>query len=37
MKTRIMDDGHGGWTAVDNPRYRPRGTAEIPRIMATAA
>ena len=37
MKARIMDDGRGGWTAVDNPRYRPRGAAEIERVLATAA
>ena len=37
MKVRIIDDGRGGWTAIDNPLYRPRGKAEIERVMATAA
>ena len=37
MKVRIMDDGRGGWTAVANARYRPRGEAEIERVLATAA
>jgi len=37
MKVRILDDGRGGWTAVDNPRYRPRGAAEIERVMETTA
>ncbi len=36
MRLRIVDDGAGGWTAVDNATYRPRDTAEIERIMATA-
>ena len=37
MRLRIVDDGRGGWSAVDNPRYRPRSAAEIARVMATAA
>ena len=36
MKLRIVDDGRGGWTTVDNPRYRQRDAAEIQRILATS-
>ena len=36
MRQRIVDDGRGGWIAVDNARYRPRGNTEVERIMATA-
>ncbi len=37
MRQRIVDDGQGGWRAMDNPRWRPREPAEIARVMATAA
>jgi len=37
MRRRIVDDGSGGWTAIDNPSWRPRSAAEIARIQATAA
>ena len=37
MRQRIVDDGQGGWRAVDNRRWRPREPAEIARVMATAA
>ncbi len=37
MRLRIVDDGRGGWSALDNPRYRPRSATEIARVMATAA
>ena len=37
MRQRIVDDGRGGWIAVDNPAYRPRTPAEVERVMATAA
>ena len=37
MRQRILDDGQGGWRAVDNPRWRPRDAAEVARVMATAA
>ena len=37
MKARIVDDGRGGWTAIDNFRYRPRDASEIERVMATSA
>ena len=36
MRTRVVDDGRGGWTAIDNPGYRPRSPADIQGIMATA-
>lgn len=37
MRQRVMADGRGGWTAVDNPGYRPRTAAEVARVWATAA
>ncbi len=37
MRLRIVEGGRGGWSAVDNPRYRPRSATEIARIRATAA
>jgi glucose-6-phosphate isomerase, archaeal len=37
LRQRVVDDGHGGWTTVDNPAYRPRTAAEIERVWATAA
>ena len=36
MRQRIVDDGHGGWTSVDNASYRPRSPDEVGRVMATA-
>ena len=36
MRQRIVDDGVGGWKAVDNADYRPRTAADIERVMATA-
>ncbi|MCW6508886.1 glucose-6-phosphate isomerase [Lichenifustis flavocetrariae] len=37
MKQRVIDNGQGGWTAIDNPTYRPRTAAEIERVWSTAA
>ncbi len=37
MKQRVVDDGKGGWIAIDNPGYRPRAQAEIDRVWSTAA
>lgn len=37
MRSRIVDDGRGGWVAVDNPCYRPRPAAVVERIMTQAA
>jgi glucose-6-phosphate isomerase len=34
MKSRIVDDGTGGWLAVDNAGYRPRPRALVDSIMA---
>jgi glucose-6-phosphate isomerase len=34
MRQRIVDDGKGGWKAVDNQRYRPRTPEEAARILA---
>lgn len=28
MRTLIVDDGKGGWTEAENPRYRPRSKSE---------
>lgn len=36
MRQRIVDDGRGGWHAVDNANHRPRTAAEVARTMATA-
>lgn len=37
MRVRIMEDGHGRWQQEANPRWRPRGAAEIAAIVAAAA
>ena len=37
MRQRVVDDGQGGWKAIDNAAYRPRTPAEIERVFATAA
>ena len=34
MKSRIVDDGKGGWMAVDNAAYIPRTKAIVDRIMS---
>lgn len=34
MKSRIVDDGKGGWKAIDNAAYRPRPQALVDAIMA---
>ena len=36
MRQRVVDDGRGGWTAVDNASYRARSAAEIARVWSTA-
>lgn len=36
MRQRILDDGVGGWVAVDNPDYRPRPQARIDALFAGA-
>lgn len=37
MRSRIVDDGAGGWVAIDNAGYRFRPAAAIDRLMARAA
>lgn len=32
MRTRIVDDGRGGWKAVDNPDWRPRDAAALAAV-----
>jgi len=34
MKSRIVDDGNGGWKAIDNTAYTPRPQALVDSIMA---
>ena len=36
MRKRVVGDGRGGWTAIDNPSYRPRTPAEVAQVLATA-
>jgi len=36
MRQRILDDGAGGWVAVDNPDYRPRPQARIDALFAAS-
>jgi glucose-6-phosphate isomerase len=37
MRQRILDDGAGGWFAVDNPDYRPRPQAQLDALFAAAS
>lgn len=37
MKSRIVDDGKGGWMAIDNASYRPRPAELVASIMAKTA
>lgn len=37
LKQRVIDDGKGGWSCVDNPDYRQRSAAEIESIKTIAA
>lgn len=32
MKVRIVDDGNGGWKAVDNPNWTPRSAEDLAKI-----
>lgn len=36
MRVRIVDDGKGGWTQVQNPNWRARSAAEVATVMGTA-
>lgn len=35
MRVRIVDDGAGGWTSVDNPDWKPRSAEAIAEIYRT--
>jgi glucose-6-phosphate isomerase len=37
MRSRIVDDGQGGWTAIDNRSYRPRPKQLVESIFARAS
>lgn len=37
MRVRIVDDGAGGWTRIDNPDWRARAPEDIARIYGNAA
>jgi glucose-6-phosphate isomerase len=37
MRVRIVEDGSGGWTAIDNDGYRPRSSEAVAAILARAA
>ncbi|KAB0682788.1 glucose-6-phosphate isomerase [Aureimonas leprariae] len=37
MRRRIVDDGTGGWTAVDNADWRPRSAALVEALYGEAA
>ncbi|KQT42971.1 glucose-6-phosphate isomerase [Aureimonas sp. Leaf454] len=37
MRRRIVDDGAGGWTAIDNAAWRPRPAAEVDALYGQAA
>jgi glucose-6-phosphate isomerase len=36
MRSRILDDGAGGWVEMPNPDWRPRTSEEIARLLAAA-
>lgn len=35
MRSRVVDDGAGGWKAVENPAWQPRDTTTIARLYAS--
>ena len=37
MKSRVVDDGKGGWRLVDNASYRSRAAERIARVFASAS
>lgn len=37
MRQRVVDDGRGGWTAVNNASYRPRPAGLVRSLLAPAA
>lgn len=36
MRSRVVDDGSGGWALVDNAGYRARPASRVERILASA-
>ena len=34
MRSRVVDDGQGGWVAVENPAWRPRSAETVARILS---
>jgi glucose-6-phosphate isomerase len=36
MKSRIVEDGAGGWMAIDNAQYQSRGATDVGAILASA-
>ena len=36
MRVRVVDDGKGGWTSIDNPDWRPRTESELASIYGDA-
>ena len=37
MRSRIVDDGSGGWTLIDNSSYRGRPASRIERLFASGS
>jgi len=37
MRSRVVDDGEGGWRLIDNTRYRGRQAERIARVFASAS
>jgi glucose-6-phosphate isomerase len=37
MRSRVVDDGKGGWTLVNNARYRGRPAERIARVFASSS
>jgi glucose-6-phosphate isomerase len=37
MRSRVVDDGQGGWRLIDNARYRGRPAERIARVFASAS
>ena len=36
MKSRVVDDGKGGWMLADNAGYRGRSAGRVERVYASA-
>ena len=37
MRSRVVDDGEGGWRLIDNASYRGRPAERIARVFASAS